>query len=104
MRVRKGPGPGDGGCSRPWQEVRSPGPTHRMWPREERASWFSEARARRGSGCSNDSYRKRVSIPAHLERNLFHQSVASNYGISELEVVSSPSPEVCKQGTMAETS
>lgn len=53
-------------------------------------------------GCSCDRYRKRVSIPAHFERRLSHQSVASYCGMDGLEVVSSLSPEVCNQETVAE--
>lgn len=64
---------------------------------EDMASGFYEAQ-----GCGDDRDRKRVSIPAHLERRLFHQSVVSYCGIGSLEVVRSLSPEVCNQDTMTE--
>lgn len=100
MRVRKGPGPSDAGCYRPWQGGWSPAP-YGGWVRRERASWLCEASARRLQG-QQRQLQEGTFNASSLKRSLFHQSVVSTYEMGSLKVVSSLSEEVCKQGTMAE--
>ena len=100
--MKKGPGPGDGGCDRPWKEVGAlvkymEGGPGRGGGRGEGGKLVLRGQGKGWFGMQKCQLQKEN----FLSSSLLHQLEVSYHGNGGMEM-SSPSPEVCNSGTKAE--